>query len=152
MTAIRTRTQQGTSIEQVIACVNVPRLDTPELAFDCCKALSAEVTSQLRRSGLTARWMYMVGSPATPDLPADSPWHEVEPADRVHYVTRVDDLLLGDSGGPVYLDWTSRQFDPAADLPTVWRDSDPRQAWGTATDSTVLLARELADNPVEWSM
>lgn len=142
MTAIQ---QDQTNTTQANACVSVPLLDTPELAFDCCKALSAEVTAQLRRSGFAARWVHLVGSPATPDLPADSLWHEVEPADRVHYVTRVEV-----DGGLVYLDWTSRQFDPASDLPTMWRDGDPRRAWTTATDVTVLLPRELADNPVEW--
>lgn len=86
---------------------------TPGGAFSRCKEVSAEYTAFLHSQGVEAQWVQVCG-PRTPFPDADERWRSIEQPYWQHYVTRVPS-----PAGDVYVDWTARQFDPAADHPHV---------------------------------
>lgn len=67
-------------------------------------------------------------------------WLKIEPRSIVHYVVRISDT---------YVDWTKRQFDPLAAVPTVFMD--PREegwmkSWEIANEDLPDWPREVLDD------
>ncbi|GAB2732537.1 hypothetical protein GCM10027273_09040 [Nocardioides pakistanensis] len=88
--------------------------DDPAGAFSRCKEVSAEYTEHLRMHGIDADWVQVVGPRG--DFPdAQTQWRTVDQAFWQHYLTRV----TASDGTPCYIDWTARQFDPAAAYPQI---------------------------------
>lgn len=88
--------------------------DTPTGSFDRCKKTSADYTAFLREHGVDAEWVQVVGP--TTDLPDALPgWKALPQEHWQHYLT----LVTAPDGSAYYVDWTARQFDPAAGHPHV---------------------------------
>lgn len=88
--------------------------DTRNGSFDRCKPTSAAYTVFLQDQGLDATWVQVVGPNGHfPD--AHPSWKGIEQQYWQHYVTQV----TGPDGVDWHVDWTARQFDPAADYPKV---------------------------------
>ena len=94
-------------------------------SFDTCKHTSAQVVRKAQQAGFDARWVQLAGAPAWPAYQdCDRRWDRIPERDLwVHYVAKIDG---------VYVDFSARQFDPTADVPTV----STRHGWDREYDIT----------------
>jgi hypothetical protein len=96
---------------------------SPAGAYANCLAMSARFTEWLRARGVAAGILHLTGMKAPLDAGAAGRWPACDPSTFQHWTT-----LVGDAA----VDWTARQFDPAAPVPTVAPAAELTEGWNEA--------------------
>jgi hypothetical protein len=111
----------------------------PEIAFDQCKTIAFEFMIHAASQGVSTTLVQLAGYEG--DLNSCHPeWLKIERRSIIHYVVRISDM---------YVDWTKRQFDPLAAVPTVFMDPEAEgwmKSWEIANEDLPDWPREALDD------
>jgi hypothetical protein len=109
---------------------------TPDGAYANCYAVSVRFARFLREHHVACLLLVLTG-PVADMTAAAGRWPYLNPSTASHWVVQVGDVII---------DWTARQFDPAAELPYLSPAATAGERWGVvehwACESCAMLVAD----------